>query len=280
MSLDFWENVLHILKAYYPNQVTECAIKASPTVDVYTNIVPSRQTPSPLLSLPLPQPQQQPQQQQQIPPVFHPGMYTNPMMFNQPNYMSVMTAAQYIMNTAAAYNSMLTQPQPYMIHSPVLSPQPHHVQIKRKPVQYHPSYAMSPQLEQRIHRKKLPPQQKKKVRFEEVPTLYTYEAQESEEEEKDIQDGFYDESQHYTRPSSSSSSSSSGGGGGSGRYTSNRPWSSNRMMNDRFYHYDDDDDDDDEVEDYGDLWEKRYYIRRHDSLDHRPPPPPIRRSRV
>ncbi|RCH78503.1 hypothetical protein CU098_002970, partial [Rhizopus stolonifer] len=136
MSLDFWENVLHILKAYYPNQVTE--------------------------------------------------------------------SAQYIMNTAAAYNSMLTQPQPYMIHSPVLSPQPHHVQIKRKPVQYHPSYVMSPQLEQRIHRKKLPPQQKKKVRFEEVPTLYTYEAQESEEEEKDIQDEFYDEPQHYTRPSSSS----------------------------------------------------------------------------
>ena len=102
------------------------------------------------------------------------------------------------------------------------------------------------------------------MRFEEVPTLYTYEAQESEEEEKDIQDEFYDEPQHYTRPSSSS-----------GRYTSNRPWSSNRMMNDRFHHYDDDD----EVEDYGDLWEKRYYIQRHDSLDHRPLPP-IRRSRV
>ncbi|KAG1484227.1 hypothetical protein G6F57_002035 [Rhizopus arrhizus] len=272
MSLDFWENVVRIIRAYKPNQPTDCAIQTfSNTIDVYTNIVPARQ--------PIQQ-QPQPIQQQQAmmnPAVYNPGMfhpmYTNnnssPILFNQPNYLPVMTAAQYIMNAAAAYNSMLSQP-PYAL-SPILSPQPQHAQIKRKPVQYRPPpmNVLSPQLSQRIQRKKLPAQQqqKKKVRFEEVPTLYTYEPEVSEEEQEE------DEDHHYTQPSSSHD-----------RYMSpERPWSSsNIILNNRHPHFDDDyyddDEEEDEEEEYGDLWRKRYFLRRHDSLGHRPPP--VRRSRV
>lgn len=272
MSLDFWENVVRIIRAYKPNQPTDCAIQTfSNTIDVYTNIVPSRQ---PIQQQPQPL-QQQPAMMN--PAVYNPGMfhpmYTNnnssPILFNQPNYLPVMTAAQYIMNAAAAYNSMLSQ-QPYAL-SPILSPQPQHAQIKRKPVQYRPPpmNVLSPQLSQRIQRKKLPAQQqqKKKVRFEEVPTLYTYEPEVSEEEQEE------DEDHHYTQPSSSHD-----------RYMSpERPWSSsNIILNNRHPHFDDDyyddDEEEDEEEEYGDLWRKRYFLRRHDSLGHRPPP--VRRSRV
>ncbi|KAG1211250.1 hypothetical protein G6F68_021828 [Rhizopus microsporus] len=62
-----------------------------------------------------------------------------------------------------------------------------------------------------------------------------------------------------------------------------RPWSSsNIILNNRHPHFDDDyyddDEEEDEEEEYGDLWRKRYFLRRHDSLGHRPPP--VRRSRV
>lgn len=116
MPLDFWENVLHIIRAYKPNQITDSPIQASATVDVYTNIIPSRQ--------PLPA-QQQPQQPTMLPHIsphppissfnpamLHPAMYpNNSLLYNQHNYMNVLTAAQYIMNAAAAYNSMLSQQQ-------------------------------------------------------------------------------------------------------------------------------------------------------------------------
>ncbi|KAI9265931.1 hypothetical protein BY458DRAFT_437864 [Sporodiniella umbellata] len=198
-----------------------------------------------------------------------------------------MTAAQYILNTAAAYNSMLNQQ--YMMHSPVMSPQPQHV--KRKPVQYFqaPSpYIPSPQLEQRIHRKKVAPQRqetpqqqtKKKVRFDEVPTLYTYEPEESEEEDHED----HEESYYYTHPyiKNNNNNNNNNNSSSDSWYTSDRPWSSNAMLSNRLHYYDDRyeafyDEDDEEIDPYGELWEKRYYIRRHDSLGHRPP---IRKSRV
>ncbi|CEP09431.1 hypothetical protein [Parasitella parasitica] len=199
MPSEIWDNVVQISKAFKPNQATDCPIQTAPpsSIDVYTNILPKQQ-----------QNQQQLLKQQspmlpathQMSPfnnnnnnagMFHPGMmYGNmlpstvgsPLLFNQPNYLNVMAAAQSIVNAATAYNNMfmsnfnphqqMLSPQPQHLLSPqsqhMISPQNQHVQlmqnqqqqqsnsqIKRKPVQYQqPTSYLSPQIEQRLLRKK------------------------------------------------------------------------------------------------------------------------------
>ncbi|KAL7325908.1 hypothetical protein PS15p_208327 [Mucor circinelloides] len=204
MPKEIWDNVLQIGRAFKPNQPTDCPIQTSPptTIDVYANILPKNPSSQQFMR------QQHHQQQQQMPlahqinpynnaGMFHPGMMygnlmpsngANPMMFNQPNYMNVMAAAQSIVNAATAYNNMflpnfnphhhqIMSPQPQQLMSPqpqhMISPQHQHAQlvhhqqqqppntqIKRKPVQLHqPTSYLSPQIEQRLLRKKSIPYQ-------------------------------------------------------------------------------------------------------------------------
>lgn len=229
MPQSIWENVQQIGRAYKPNQPTECAIETSSnTIDIYSNILPTNQH----QQQPQPQPQQflPPPQSPMSPLMFnpnmfhhHPGMiYGNalmgqqqpPMMYNNQhnNYVNAMAASQLI---AAAYNNLYNnynqqqimspqpQPQQLQLSPPPQQQQQQHAQIKRKPVQLQPTQYISPQIEQRLLRKKSvpiqqqhytkqpPPQAKpkKSVRFAEKPIFHHYEPEpepEPEEEEEEI----------------------------------------------------------------------------------------------
>ncbi|KAI8066303.1 uncharacterized protein B0P05DRAFT_553791 [Gilbertella persicaria] len=196
MPQEIWDNVLAIRIAFKPNQPTDCPIQASSTIDVYTNILPKPVQPTTMLPM-----------YNYVPPLPNPYMT---------NYMSVMAAAQSIVNANYRY-----QPQP---PPQVMIPPTH---IKRKPVQLQPTPFLSPQLEQRIQRKKTPqPTHKKRVRFNEIPQIYHYEP-ESESESEEV---------YYTQP-----------------YDYYSPQEN--------YYYDNEEGE----EEYGDLWKRRNFIKRHAS---------------
>lgn len=222
MPKDTWENIKQVTLSVKPNQVTESPIQASPatTIDVYTNIIPKKQQ----------------QQQQQQPHLLRKvsssilsqnnGQYlspfnndimtpppppVSPFMLSQPNYYSVMAAAQSIANLASSYNNMFVPG--YNPHQQLMSPllryniqeaqpfqqqkqsqpqqqpqQKQPTQIKRKPVQS--PQVMASKIDQRIQRKRSSqqfsrqhvlramdsPQQaiKKKVSFNDTLKIHNY----------------------------------------------------------------------------------------------------------
>ncbi|OBZ86396.1 hypothetical protein A0J61_05554 [Choanephora cucurbitarum] len=281
MPKEMWDNVLSIRMAFRPNQPTECPIQTSPTIDVYTNILPkSTMVPPnnnvnmyPNVMLPPP------------PPL--PQTYMNP----QQNYL--MAAAQSIMNAAVNYNMY-----PYMMQAPPPPPPAmnrmqaaspmlqynNNSNIKRKPVQLQspqPTPYLSPQLEQRIQRKKtsnqkqppLLPRQpyqqqqqqqhmypstaKKRVRFDESLQIFEYQPESSEDEEVEGSIDMHDYIQphpddyYYTQDYAS--------------YSPYSPPEPIRRSNGRrpTYYYPPEPIQEDE--DWGDLWKRRDFIARHSS---------------
>ncbi|KAI8363933.1 hypothetical protein BD560DRAFT_425747 [Blakeslea trispora] len=304
MPKEMWDNVLSIRMAFRPNQPTECPIQTSPTIDVYTNILPK------------PPPASLPQQSNMVLPNMYPSSYPNvmlpqvpsPFMNQQSNY-HLMAAAQSIMNAAANYNMypyMIPPPRPVSMNrmqaaSPLL--QYNNSNIKRKPVQLQPPQPttfLPPQLEQRIQRKKTPskrqsqqqqqqqrqssplpqqplsplPQQpmypstpKKRVRFDDALQIFEYEPESSEDEESiDMHDYIqpHQDDFYYTQEPN---------------YPSYPPYSSSspvRRTSGRraAYYYPPeelvDQVDDLEEEDWGDLWKRRNFISRHSSTLRKP----------
>lgn len=265
MPMDIWENVLQIGMAYTPNQLTDCPIQVTiPSIDVFSNILPSpqqqAQQQNPMLFNPgmfnpgmmfggnngfmMGQPS---------------TMYNNP----HANYVNVMAAAQSLLNAnsfpgiynpATFNNQRILSPQLHqqqlMIPQQQLQlqqqqqiqhqqlqqqqlqkqqqlqlQQQQQQQIKRKPVQSpHPQY-ISPQIEQRLLRKKtIPPPAtplknslavysrdlpamhlvKKKVTFAEEPIIFEYEvlepepdSEEGREQIEQVDEEYYDQKQHY-----------------------------------------------------------------------------------
>jgi hypothetical protein len=178
-----------------PNQATDYPILASPptSINIYTDVIPKKQQQHQ-------QQQQQQQQQHQLLRKMSSSMLNNgipynnmyglmsppasPLIFSQPNYFSVLAAAQSIANMASNYNNMafpsynnmhqqLMSPVPVYGHSqfqqnfqqqqpPLQQQQPPQTQqqqpanqIKRKPVQVQKTSTQSnTKIEQRIQRKK------------------------------------------------------------------------------------------------------------------------------
>jgi hypothetical protein len=231
MPKGIWDNVQRICIFFQPNQPTDCPIQTSDnTINIYSNILNTHPFPPSQSFLPqlMPNTMMNPYHNTNNSGMYHPGMMYNNTnsMFNQSNYASVMAAAQSIVNAATTYNNMFIpanyhphhqllspQPSPMLHHQQMQyiqqqqqppqqsSPQPINTQIKRKPVQLQPKPTnyLSPQIEQRLQRKKTIPQRqpppsqtlnKKKVRFAEKPAIIYFEREEGEDEPEDEE---YDE---------------------------------------------------------------------------------------
>jgi hypothetical protein len=209
MSESMWEKINTIRKVHGQNTTYESPIAAPPTVSV----IVVKQLP------PLPQSQMNNSNN-----MGYPNMGFNSPMLNmyqqEHNYNLLAAAAQSLMSAAATnYNPMYSQPfspppmhpsipynmvsymsSPQMMQRPTPTPQQnyqhHHHRaqsppstntnfVKRKPVRSTDRQTMSPQIQQRLSRRKSAPAvvSKKKVRFKDEPTIHYIEPNESDDDE-------------------------------------------------------------------------------------------------
>lgn len=210
MPKETWDNIVYVTSSVKPNQGTEHPIEISPptTIHVYSNIIPkkqqlSRKSSSSFLSQSSANNNVGPYSSN---PFFSQNMMMNPatsspLMFSQPNYLSMIAAAQAIANLTPNYNNNnmfvpgFTSPispfqQQLMMSSPVQNLElqnsqsrqqqqqtQQHNQIKRKPVQLNrkPSnnHIINPKLEQRILQKKSSYQVLQQPVIPQVPNIAT-----------------------------------------------------------------------------------------------------------